>query len=126
MPSRPQSPCPKCGVLTASGYCEQHKKVIRRAMDSQRNPEHRKLYDYWWRTRSKAFLRDNPLCQCEECKTRPQGPRAATVVDHKIPHRGDITVFRDRSNWQAMAKVCHDRKTAREDGGFGNRSSKAG
>jgi 5-methylcytosine-specific restriction protein A len=27
-------------------------------------------------------------------------------------------LFWDSSNWQAMAKVCHDRKTARQDGGF--------
>ncbi|MCB4811684.1 HNH endonuclease [Methylovorus menthalis] len=42
----------------------------------------------------------------------------ATVVDHIKPHRGDMALFWDRNNWQAMAKECHDRKTAREDGGF--------
>jgi 5-methylcytosine-specific restriction protein A len=44
----------------------------------------------------------------------------ATVTDHKIPHRGDMALFWDRSNHQSMAKECHDRKTAREDSGFGN------
>jgi prophage lambdaSa04, HNH endonuclease family protein len=29
-------------------------------------------------------------------------------------------LFWDKTNWQAMSKRCHDRKTAREDGGFGN------
>jgi 5-methylcytosine-specific restriction protein A len=44
----------------------------------------------------------------------------ATVVDHILPHRGDRVLFWDRSNWQALSKKCHDRKTAEHDGGFGN------
>ncbi|AFR18473.1 HNH endonuclease [Burkholderia pseudomallei] len=44
----------------------------------------------------------------------------ASVVDHIVPHRGDAHLFWDQSNWQAMSKSCHDRKTARENGGFGN------
>lgn len=31
-----------------------------------------------------------------------------------------MKLFWDRTNWRGMAKVCHDAKTAREDGGFGN------
>jgi len=31
-----------------------------------------------------------------------------------------MKLFWDRNNWQSMAKACHDRKTAAEDGGFGN------
>jgi 5-methylcytosine-specific restriction enzyme A len=33
-----------------------------------------------------------------------------------------MTLFWDRNNWQAMAKACHDKKTASEDGGFGHRA----
>lgn len=44
----------------------------------------------------------------------------ATIVDHIIPHKGNMELFWDRDNWQAMSKECHDKKTAREDGGFGN------
>jgi 5-methylcytosine-specific restriction endonuclease McrA len=42
------------------------------------------------------------------------------IVDHIVPHKGDQTLFWDRANWRPMAKACHDSKTAREDGGFGN------
>jgi 5-methylcytosine-specific restriction protein A len=42
------------------------------------------------------------------------------VVDHIVPHRGDLTVFWDRSRWQALCASCHGRKTAARDGGFGN------
>jgi 5-methylcytosine-specific restriction protein A len=45
----------------------------------------------------------------------------ADTVDHVIPHRGDRGRFFDAGNLQSLCKQCHDRKTAREDGGFGNR-----
>lgn len=62
------------------------------------------------------FLRRNPLCvECEK-----QGRLVpATVVDHVIPHKGDYEKFWNESNWQALCKSCHDRKTAREDGRWG-------
>lgn len=41
-------------------------------------------------------------------------------MDHIIPHRGDQKLFWDKTNWQAMSGPCHSRKTASEDGGFGN------
>jgi 5-methylcytosine-specific restriction protein A len=41
----------------------------------------------------------------------------ATVIDHITPHRGDRALFWQSSNWQALCKPCHDRKTATEDGG---------
>ena len=39
----------------------------------------------------------------------------ATVVDHMVPHRGDEKLFWDRSNWRALCKRCHDKKTGNED-----------
>jgi len=42
------------------------------------------------------------------------------VVDHVIAHKGDPALFWNPANWQAMAKLCHDRKTVREDGGLGH------
>ena len=32
-----------------------------------------------------------------------------------------MRLFWDVSNWQSMAVECHNRKTVREDGGFGAR-----
>jgi len=77
-------------------------------------------YTYRWQQASARFLRDHPLCQCPDCGEGMTRLRAATVVDHRIPHRGEMVKFWDKSNWQAMAKDCHDAKTALEDGGFGN------
>lgn len=49
--------------------------------------------------------------------------RAATVVDHIKPHKGDMEVFWDLSNWQGLCEPCHNKKTAREDGAFGHSSA---
>jgi 5-methylcytosine-specific restriction protein A len=35
-------------------------------------------------------------------------------VDHIIPHQGDMEVFWDDSQWQALCVSCHARKTRRE------------
>lgn len=48
---------------------------------------------------------------CEDCKHKAV---PSEVVDHIIAHRGDQTLFWDRDNHQALAKVCHDRKTMKE------------
>ena len=63
------------------------------------------------------FLAAHPLCDL--CQ-RDGRVMPAAVVDHITPHRGDQTLFWDESNWQPLCKRCHDTKTAREDGGFGN------
>jgi 5-methylcytosine-specific restriction protein A len=31
-----------------------------------------------------------------------------------------MALFWDQSNWQPLCHTCHSKKTAREDGGFGN------
>jgi 5-methylcytosine-specific restriction endonuclease McrA len=68
-------------------------------------------YDYRWQQARARFLAEHPLCQCQECDDGRKRVMPATVVDHRIPHRGDLDLFWDRSNWQAMSKACHDAKT---------------
>ena len=38
----------------------------------------------------------------------------ATDVDHIVPHRGDMSLFWDVNNWQALCHECHARKTYAE------------
>ena len=72
-------------------------------------------YTYRWQQASKAFLGVHPLCQCPDCDDGRKRVTLATVVDHIIPHRGDMVLFWDSEhNWQSMSKPCHDRKTQRE------------
>lgn len=77
-------------------------------------------YGRKWRKASKAYLREHPLCECQEC-TASGRVVASECVDHIVPHKGDEKLFWDTENWQAMSNKHHARKTAREDGGFGNK-----
>jgi hypothetical protein len=31
----------------------------------------------------------------------------ATVIDHKIPHKGDYELFWNQDNWQSLCASCH-------------------
>jgi 5-methylcytosine-specific restriction enzyme A len=64
----------------------------------------------WQRERAK-FLAAHPLC--ERCEARGV-VEAATVVDHRIPHRGDQKLFWDRKNWGPLCAPCHNAKTQEE------------
>ena len=121
MPSSPQRPCsyPGCPALTDNGRCPEHRALVRRQSDDRRGTAHERGYGSRWQKARAGWLRAHPLCQCPECKEGALRTMVATVVDHIKPHRGDMALFWDNTNWQSMAKICHDRKTAREDGGFG-------
>ena len=67
-------------------------------------------YDRRWQRARSAFLRAHPVCECEDLECCVP----ATQVDHRVPHRGDESLFWDRSNWQAMSASCHAAKTRRE------------
>lgn len=88
--------------------------------DSVRLTTAQRGYGSRWQKARETFLNRFPLCR--ECN-RSGRIRLARIVDHVIPHRGDQELFWDTSNWQPLCKTCHDRKTASEDGGFGNERS---
>jgi 5-methylcytosine-specific restriction protein A len=122
MPGRPARPCgyPGCGKLVRDGSsrCEKHPpRVDKRHVDQRRGTTSERGYGWAWQKARAAFLSSHPLCAEHERQGRVV---AASVVDHRIPHRGDQRLFWDRSNWQPLCKSCHDTKTASEDGGFGN------
>ena len=84
----------------------------------RRDPAIRALYaSARWQRARRHFLAQHPLCA--ECE-RQGRVSAANTVDHIIPHRGDTKRFWDADGWQALCAGCHSRKTAAEDGGFGN------
>lgn len=78
--------------------------------------EHRKMYGRRWVKARLLFLQLKPLCvMCEQ-----QGIlNSATVVDHIKPHHGNILLFWDIDNWQALCKTHHDSaKQAQEKSGI--------
>lgn len=118
MPGKPLRPCPHpgCARLTTGGRCELHQRVAdpQRRHDEERKSSSARGYDRRWRAAREQYLRAHPLCECDECKAGELQVTIATVVDHKVPHRGDPTLFWDQKNWQAMSKEHHDKKTSRE------------
>lgn len=116
MPDRPLHPCARagCGALTRSRYCECHSQPLpdNRASASERG------YTHKWSVAAKAYLSEHPWCA--ECQ-RQSAHIPAAEVDHITPHRGDMELFWNPKNWQGLCRRCHSQKTAREDGGFGNR-----
>ena len=127
MPSLPKRICrkPGCNELTqGSRYCSEHMymatidKGVKRASATQRG------YNSRWRTVSKMYLREHPLCECEEC-VKARKHTTANVVHHVIEHHGNYELFWDQDNWQAMNKKCHDRHTLMEMRKTANRGRKA-
>ena len=95
------------------------RQAQRQQQDAQRGTSCQRGYDARWQKARLAYLREHPLCECDGCKLAGI-IRPSEVVDHVIPHCGDQLLFWDERNWKAMAKSCHDRKTATSDGGFGS------
>lgn len=143
MPVARPRPClhPGCAALVrGGGYCEKHTKVQQehaRERDRARGSAASRGYGYRWAQTSKGFLQRHPLC----CECDRHGVvSAAEVTDHIVPHRlaealesqdaeriaAARALFWDRANWQPLCWRCHSRKTAREDGGFGNARRGAG
>ena len=68
--------------------------------------EYRRLYKTAeWRAARAAQLAEQPLCELCEKRGRVT---AATVVNHRVPHRGDWARFIDQKNLQSLCKPCHD------------------
>jgi 5-methylcytosine-specific restriction protein A len=83
---------------------------------------HQRGYTVEWVKYRAQWLRAHPLCgdresgpSKEHSKCLSEGlHRAATDVDHIVPHRGDNKLFWERSNHQSLCHQCHSIKTAGE------------
>lgn len=117
MAKRPCRSYPACSNLVQSGYCDACK--AKGCGKDARPSAAARGYDGKWAKASKAYLRAHPIA-VDWFGTHQGRLYPAECVDHIIPHRGDKTLFWDRSNWQGLTKADHDRKTAMEDGGFGH------
>lgn len=107
MPSAAQSYCtePRCPNMGIyRGRCKDHARKQER---TRYNAATRKWYssDAWKNLRA-VVLSAEPVCT--DCRQAP-----STLVDHKVPHRGDYALFWDRANLAGMCVTCHGRKTAR-------------
>lgn len=62
-------------------------------------------YNSRWRKARESYLKSHPLCVL--CLQQDK-VEAATVVNHKIPHKGDQKLFWDKNNWESVCKTHHD------------------
>lgn len=102
-----------CNEITSGSFCANHKPKPRKPKNTYRKEtnSNKAGYTYRWQKARKIFLQLNPLCaRCGE---------PATDVDHIVPHKGDMVLFWDSSNWQSLCHKCHSKKTYYEDGGWG-------
>lgn len=102
MPIRPPHIC-ACGTIVASGErcaCQIVRDRERRARFDRTRPNARQRgYTRQWDKARTDYLSAHPTCRyCQE---------PATVVDHIKPHRGDMALFWNQSNWQPLCTRCH-------------------
>lgn len=70
-------------------------------------------YGYKWQKAREAFLKKHPICvYCQRDENRVT---VATVVDHRVPHRGDMALFWDSGNWMSLCERCHNTTKKREE-----------
>lgn len=121
MPWRPRKACSymNCPELIPTGetYCTKHKEIKRLEMYQRRTVDilaQRFYQSARWKTIRAIVLREEPLCR--HCYAK-NIITMATEVDHIDGNYRNV----DRSNLQPLCKPCHSKKTAKEQGGFGNR-----
>ena len=59
-----------------------------------------------WRQLRSVVLKQEPLCRM--CRAQGRVTQAY-AVDHIIPHKGDLRLFRDMDNLQPLCKLCHNK-----------------
>ena len=115
---------PGCGKSTTGARCSKHAEQTkrerserRRKADAARASSSDRGYGSKWRKARDEYLRLNPWCvECQD-----EGVQVAAIaVDHRVPCKPTTKEFWRRSNWQSLCRRHHSRKTARQDGAFGN------
>jgi len=83
-------------------------------MSFEKKSAFKKGYTKQWDRARKVYLFQHPLC----CMCQKEDKlTSSTVVDHIRPHRGDMTLFWDRHNWQALCAFHHNSTKQRQDHG---------
>jgi len=81
--------------------CERKRAASRKAQFDRKRPNSsQRGYNGTWDKAKAAFLKRHP--RCVMCG------RPADTVDHITPHRGDMTIFWDKANWQSLCAQDHN------------------
>lgn len=115
-----------CEALTQGYYCSKHKAIAdKRREEHQKEcfkkmfkdtkrttskPYHSLYESSKWKVARKNFLELHPYCVVCGAK--------AVIADHITPHKGNLELFYDTNNLQAMCWACHSSKTLKENNYF--------
>ncbi len=68
-------------------------------------------YNARWQRERAEWISEHTWCEYkgEGCTL------LTTVINHRIPHRGDEKLFWDKNNWQGVCKHCHDTHIQRDE-----------
>lgn len=110
---------PGCGAIVPRGRCQAHRVSRQQTYDRSRGSRQARGYDDRWARRAAQFKASHPLCGMRLGGRPPvmstcHGEGRITLgdqVDHVVPHRGDLRLFWDDTNWQTLCAACHMRKT---------------
>jgi 5-methylcytosine-specific restriction enzyme A len=111
MPEAAWRLCPRCRKRVPPGrcnFCEQKRQQVHNATRDKSDKA-------WYDSPAWEYIRTIQLAKfpwCEVCN------KLAKHVDHIIPRKKGGSDEPD--NLQSLCLPCHSRKTAKEDGGFGN------
>lgn len=76
-----------------------------KAYDRERGTQRDRGYTRRWEKARLAFLREHPLCL--GCDAIGQ-VKAAEIVDHVEPHKGDMIKFWNMEMWQSVCRWHHE------------------
>ena len=96
-----------CGKIVPSNticLCQQRRKA---ELDKRRPSASQRGYTNAWTKARASFLGSHPICaMCDQ---------PATVVDHIQPHRGNQSLFWNKSNWQPLCAHHHNSAKQRQE-----------
>ena len=72
--------------------------------DQRRGTATSRGYGAEWQRARLQHLNANPLCVC--CLANGV-VEPASMVDHVVPHKGDMNVFWKSEDWQSLCDWCH-------------------
>jgi 5-methylcytosine-specific restriction protein A len=108
-----------CRKLVNEKYCSKHA-----AEKQEKGLSKRKMYDKnrpsyygWYDTARWKLVREKVLFAfpfCAMC-AKLGGNSLSTIVDHIVPHKGNVELFWDLENLQGLCAHCHSVKTSKED-----------
>lgn len=80
---------------------------VKQAVDlERRGTSASRGYGHRWQKARTGYLLKHPLCICCLANGRVT---PAQMVDHVVPHEGDMTIFWRSEDWQALCNDCNQR-----------------